>query len=168
MRQFISLATVALLLGIFLPEGHAIAQSAPDTFRGSTWRLVSGTVDRGGKKVHLTAPRLQGFLMFDSNDHFLIVITRSDRPKFASNSGQAGTRGGNISTLQSSIASFGTYSINDPDHTINVHIEGSTFPKWIGTEQKRWFAVDGDQLKLANSSPSGGRGTTELVWKRVK
>jgi hypothetical protein len=168
MRQFISLATVALLLGIFLPEGHAIAQSAPDTFRGSTWRLVSGTVDRGGKKVHLTAPRLQGFLMFDSNDHFLIVITRSDRPKFASNSGQAGTHGGNISTLQSSIASFGTYSINDPDHTINVHIEGSTFPKWIGTEQKRWFAVDGDQLKLANSSPSGGRGTAELVWKRVK
>jgi hypothetical protein len=151
-----------------LPDGHAIAQSAPDTFRGSTWRLVSGTVDRGGKKVHLTAPRLQGFLMFDSNDHFLIVITRSDRPKFASNSGQAGTHGGNISTLQSSIASFGTYSINDPDHTINVHIEGSTFPKWIGTEQKRWFAVDGDQLKLANSSPSGGRGTAELVWKRVK
>lgn len=168
MRQFISLATVALLLGIFLPDGHAIAQSAPDTFRGSTWRLVSGTVDRGGKKVHLTAPRLQGFLMFDSNDHFLIVITRSDRPKFASNSGQAGTRGGNISTLQSSIASFGTYSINDPDHTINVHIEGSTFPKWVGTDQKRWFAVDGDQLKLVNSSPSGGRGTAELVWQRVR
>ena len=167
MRQFISLATVALLLGIFLPDGHAIAQSAPDTFRGSTWRLVSGTVDRGGKKVHLTAPRLQGFLMFDSNDHFLIVITRSDRPKFASNSGQAGTRK-NLSTLQLSIASFGTYSINDPDHTIKVHIEGSTFPKWIGTDQKRWLAVDGDNLKLANSSPSGGRGTSELVWKRVK
>ena len=167
MRQFISLATAALLLGISLPDGHAVAQSAPDTFRGSTWRLVSGRVERGGKKVHLTAPRLQGFLMFDSNDHFLIVITRSDRPKFASNSGQAGTRK-NLSTLQLSIASFGTYSINGPDHSINVHIEGSTFPKWIGTDQKRWFAVDGDNLKLANSSPSGGRGTAELVWKRVK
>jgi hypothetical protein len=168
MRQFISLATAALLVGVFLPDGHAVAQSAPDTFRGSTWRLVSGRVERGGKKVHLTAPRLQGFLMFDSNDHFLIVITRSDLPKFASNSGQAATRGGNISNLQLSISSFGTYSINDPDHTINVHIEGSTFPKWVGTDQKRWFAVDGDQLRLVNSSPSGGRGTAELVWKRVK
>jgi hypothetical protein len=168
MRQFISLATAALLLGIFLPEGHAVAQSAPDTFRGSTWRLVSGRVEHAGKKVHLAAPRLQGFLMFDSNDHFLVVITRSDRPKFASNSGQAGTRGGNLPTLQSSIASFGTYSINDLDHTINVHIEGSTFPKWIGTDQKRWFTLDGDNLKLANSSPSGGKGTAELVWKRVK
>jgi hypothetical protein len=168
MRQFISLASAALLLGILLPDGHAAVQSAPDTFRGSTWRLVSGRVERGGKKVHLAAPRLQGFLMFDSNDHFLIVITRSDLPKLASNSGQTGARGGNISTLQSSIASFGTYSVNDPDHTINVHIEGSTFPKWIGTEQKRWFALDGDNLKLTNSSPSGGRGTAELVWKRVK
>ena len=167
MRQFISLATAALLLVIFLPKDQAVAQSAPDTFRGSTWRLVSGRVERGGKEIHLTAPRVQGFLMFDSNDHFLIVITRSDRPKFTSNSGQAGTRK-NLSTLQLSIASFGTYSINGPDHSINVHIEGSTFPKWIGTDQKRWFAVDGDNLKLANSSPSGGRGTSELVWKRVK
>jgi hypothetical protein len=167
MMQFISLATAALLLGIFLPKDPAVAQSAPDTFRGSTWRLVSGRVERGGKELHLTAPRVQGFLMFDSNDHFLIVITRSDLSKFASNSGQAGTRK-NLSTLQLSIASFGTYSINDPDHSINVHIEGSTFPKWIGTDQKRWFAVDGDNLKLANSSPSGGRGTSELVWKRVK
>jgi Lipocalin-like domain len=167
MRQFISLATAALLLGIFLPDGHAVAQSAPDTFRGSTWRLVSGRVERGGKKLHLTAPRLQGFLMFDSNDHFLIVIMRSDLPKIASNSGQAGIRG-NLSTLQSSIASFGTYSINDPDHTINAHIEGSTFPKWIGTDQKRWFVVNGDNLKLANSPPLGGRGTAESVWKRVK
>ena len=167
MRQFISLATAALLLVIFLPKDQAVAQSAPDTFRGSTWRLVSGRVERGGKEIHLTAPRVQGFLMFDSNDHLLIVITRSDRPKFTSNSGQAGTRK-NLSTLQLSIASFGTYSINGPDHSINVHIEGSTFPKWIGTDQKRWFAVDGDNLKLANSSPSGGRGTSELVWKRVK
>jgi hypothetical protein len=167
MRQFISLTTAALLLVIFLPKDQAVAQSAPDTFRGSTWRLVSGRVERGGKEIHLTAPRVQGFLVFDSNDHFLIVITRSDRPKFASNSGQAGTRK-NLSTLQLSIASFGTYSINGPDHSINVHIEGSTFPKWIGTDQKRWFAVDGDNLKLANSSPSGGRGTSELVWKRVK
>jgi Lipocalin-like domain len=167
MRQFISLATAALLLVIFLPKDQAVAQSAPDTFRGSTWRLVSGRVERGGKEIHLTAPRVQGFLMFDSNDHFLIVITRSGRPKFTSNSGQAGTRK-NLSTLQLSIASFGTYSINGPDHSINVHIEGSTFPKWIGTDQKRWFAVDGDNLKLANSSPSGGRGTSELVWKRVK
>ncbi len=84
MKHLIPLTAVALLLGILLPEGHATAQDANDQFRGSSWRLVSGGFERGGKKVHLTPPRLQGFLMFDSSDHFLIVITRAP---------QAGTRG---------------------------------------------------------------------------
>jgi hypothetical protein len=168
MKQLISLTTAALLLGVVLPEGNAVAQTVNDHLRGSSWTLISGTVERGGKKVHLTAPRLQGFLMFDGNDHFLIVVMRSSLPKFASYSGQAGTLGENKATLQRSIACFGTYSIKDADHTISVHIAGSTFPKWIGTDQKRLFTVDSDKLKWTNSSQPGGAGTAELVWKRVK
>lgn len=170
MKQLISFATTLLLLGALLPEGKAVAHtaSASDQFRGSSWTLISGRVDHGGRKVLLIAPRLQGFLMFDANDHFLIVITRSRPPKFASNPGQARTLGVNKAMLQRSIACFGTYSINDAEHTINVHIEDSTFTKWTGTDQKRLFTVVGDKLKLTNSSSSGGAGTAESVWKRVK
>ena len=124
--------------------------------------------ERGGRKVRLTAPRLQGFLVFDGNDHFLIVIARSGPCRFAFTSGQARTPGENQATLQRSIACFGTYSINDADHTISAHIEGSSFPKWIGTAQTRQFTVTGEKLKWTNSSPSGGAGTADLVWKRVK
>ena len=154
------------MLGLLLPESNAVAQAANDQFRGTSWRLVSGQVQRGGKNVRLTAPAVQGFLIFDSNDHFLIVITRSNVPRIAS--GQAGTLGQNKATLQRSVACFGTYSINNADHTINVHIEGSTFPKWTGTDQKRQFAVVDDKLTLTNSSASGGVGTAQLVWERVK
>jgi len=80
MKQLISLTAAALLLGVLLPEGYAVAQTANDQFRGSSWTLISGRVERGGREVRLIAPRLQGFLMFDSNDHFLIVITRSGLP----------------------------------------------------------------------------------------
>jgi hypothetical protein len=159
MKQLIPLTAAVLLLGILLPEGHAVAQDANDQFRGSSWRLVSGGFERGGREVHLTPPRLQGFLMFDSSDHFLIVITRSR---------QAGTQGESTATLQRNVACFGTYSIDSADHTINVHIEGSTFPKWTGTDQKRRFTVAGDHLKWTNSSPAGGPETAELAWKRVK
>jgi len=155
MKQLIPL-TAALLLAILLPEGYAVAQDANELFRGSSWRLVSGGFERAGRKVHLTPPRLQGFLMFDSSDHFLIAIMRSR---------QAATEGANTATLQRNVACFGTYSINSADHTINVHIEGSTFPKWTGTDQKRRFTVTGDDLKW-NNSPSAG--TAELAWKRVK
>ena len=168
MKQLISLTTAALLLGILLPEASAVAQTANHHFRGTSWTLISGRIERGGREVRLTAPRLQGFLVFDGNDHFLIALMRSGVPKPASNSRKARTVGQNKASLQRSIACFGTYSINDADHTISAHIEGSSFPKWIGTDQKRFFMVAGDKLKWTNSPPSGGAGTAELVWKRVK
>ena len=168
MKQLISLITAALLLSVVWPETNALAQTANDRFRGSSWRLISGRFERHGRPVVLIPPRLQGFLMFDRNNHFLIVITRSGFAKLASNSGQTGKPGGNRAALPTSIASFGTYSANEADHTINVHIESSTFPKWIGTDQKRLFVASADKLKLTGSSLSGGAGTVESVWKRVE
>ena len=168
MKQLISLTAAALLLGILLPEASAVAQTANDRFRGTSWTLISGRIQRGSREVRLTAPRLQGFLMFDSNNHFLIAIMRSGASKPSSSSNNASTVGQNKASLQRSIACFGTYSINDADHTISAHIEGSSFPKWIGTDQKFFFIVTADKLKWTNSAPSGGTGTTELVWKRVR
>ena len=159
MKQLISSTTAVLLLGVSLFGSNAVAQTANDHFRGSSWRLVSGSFERGGRKVHLIPPRLQGFLMFDSGGHFLIAITRS---------GQAGSHRENTATLQRNIACFGSYSIDSVDHTINVHIESSTFPKWSGTDQKRRFTVVGDELRWTNSPAAGSPGTAELAWKRVE
>jgi Lipocalin-like domain len=159
MKQLISLTTAALLASLLLPQGNAAAQTAHDQFRGSSWRLISARFERGGRKVRLIAPGLQGFLMFDSNDHFLVAITRSGLSKSAPNPGQV---------LQRSISCFGTYSINDGDHTIKVHIEGSTFPKWTGTDQQRLFTLTGDKLKWTNSTSVDAAGTAELVWQRVR
>jgi hypothetical protein len=168
MKQLISLTAAALLLGLLLPENRAFAQIANDQLEGSSWRLISGRIEREGKKVHLTAPPLQGFLVFDSRNHFLIMITRSGPAKSSSNAGQAGNPGGNKAALQRSVACFGTYSINDADHTINVHIEGSTFPKWIGSDQKREFTLTGDKLTLTSSTLSGGTGIAQIVLGRVR
>lgn len=47
--------------------------------------------------------------------------------------------------------------------------EGSTFPNWNGTDQKRLFTLSGDQLTLTNPTPSvAGAGTFRVVWKRTK
>jgi hypothetical protein len=166
MKQLISLISAVLLLSGLLSERIVAAPAANAQFRGSSWRIVSGSVERGGKKIHLAAPRLQGFLVFDASDHFLIVIMRSGPRK--SDTAQAGAAGASTPILQRSIACFGTYSFNDAEHTVNVHIEGSTFPKWIGTDQKRQFTLAGDELKWTNASATGGAATAELAWKRVK
>jgi hypothetical protein len=170
MKKLLSLSAAAFVafLGGFISLRSAAAQTADEPFTGSSWRLVSGTVDRAGKKIRLSLPRLQGFLMFDGNNHFLIVITHFGRSRPPSNSTAAPTPRGSQATWQRSVASFGSYSINESDHTISAHIDSSTFPKWVGTDQKRQFTLVGDTLRLTNSSASGPGTTADLVWKRVK
>ena len=110
---------------------------------------------------------LQGFLMFDANNHFLMVITHFGHSKFGSKNGWEQTPGGGHSNWQRSVACFGRYSINESDHTISAHIDASTFPKWVGTEQKRQYTAGGDKLKWTNAALSGAARTADLVWKRV-
>ena len=47
-----------------------------------------------------------------------------------------------------------------------IKVENSTFPNWIGADQKRTIAITGDQLKWTNAAGAGG-GVVELVLKRA-
>jgi Lipocalin-like domain len=155
-------------LSIGLLASDAIGQMAKEQLVGS-WTLVSTiNTDKSGKKVELFGPNPKGALMFDSTGHFSILITRPDLPKFASRNRMAGTPKENKAVVAGSIAYFGTYSVSDADRTINIHVEGSTFPNWTGTDQKRPFTLTGDELRYMNPTPSVGYGTTEVVWRRAK
>jgi hypothetical protein len=94
------------------------------------------------------------------------VNTRPDLPKFASNNRMQGTAEENKAIVQGSIAYFGTYSV--VDKVIIEKVEGSTWPSWIGTDQKRTItSLTGDDMTLANAANSVG-GTGETTYKRVK
>ena len=45
---------------------------------------------------------------------------------------------------------------SDKEQTVNLHIEGSTFPNWDGQDQKRVWTVKGDELKVTNPTASVG------------
>jgi len=157
-----SLAT--LCLGVALPTNFAIAQQK-DQLTGS-WSLVSATIEQGGKKSDFYGPKPLGLMTFDETGHFSVIITRSDVAKFSSNNREGGTPEENKAATQGSIAYFGSYTLNAG--TANLHIEGSTFPNWKGTDQKRIFSTSGDELNWANPTASTGTGTAQLVWKRAK
>ncbi len=57
---------------------------------------------------------------------------------------------------------------SDKEQTVNLHIEGSTFPNWDGQDQKRVMSVEGDELRLTNPTPSIGGGVNHIIWKRAK
>ena len=60
------------------------------------------------------------------------------------------------------------YVLGETDDTCAIHIESSTFPNWIGTNQKRSFIISGDELKWTTPTVSLGSGTALDVWKRAE
>ena len=164
--------TVSLLiLGVALPAGDAVAQqkSLKEQLVG-TWKLVSAhNVRNDGSKVDVSGPNPKGVVIYTSNGHFAFVNTRSDLPKFASNSRDRGTAEENKAVVQGSIAYFGTYSVNEADKVITLQIEGSTFANLIGrADQKRIItSLTADELTFTNPATPGG-DTRQLVWKRAK
>jgi len=133
-----------------------------------TWTLVSAVLDQEGKKSEPFGPGPKGSVILTNNGRFALIITRTDVPKFASNVRTTGTAEENKAAVQGSIGYFGTYTANDADKALILHAEGSTFPNWAGTDQKRTIELSGDELKFVNPNPSMGPGTVTVTWKRVK
>ena len=160
-----------LIVGVSLPASDAAGQqkSLKQQLVG-TWKLVSShNVRSDGSKIDVYGPNANGILIYTSDGHFALVNTRSDLPKFASNSRDRGTPEEYKAVVQGSIAYFGTYTVNEADKVITAQIEGSTFANMIGgPDQKRIItSLTADELKFTNPA-STSVATLELVWKRAK
>jgi hypothetical protein len=161
-NRIITLTTIALSLGVALP-GAAIAQTAQDLV--GAWTSVSNiNIRQDGSKVPVFGPNGKGMAIFESNGRFTIVNMNPDVPKFASNNRAQGTAAENKAAVEGGIALFGTYSV--ADKILTLKIEGSTYPNWTGTEQKRNLVLSGDELKYSLAASVGG--TAEVTYKRVK
>src|SRR5262249_6933426 len=113
------------------------------------------------------SPTPKGFLIFDTNGPYSLMLMRPELPKYASNNRTQGTSEEYKAISAGSISYFGTYSVSGSD--LILRVEHSYFPNWNGTEHKRTnFTVTGDELKYTNTAPSVGGPPAALVWKRVK
>lgn len=144
----------------------ASAESSKDIL--GAWTLHSLVVDHGGVKTEPYGANPRGVITFGPDSRFSLIISRSDLPPLASNNRLLGTVEEYRAIVQGSIAYFGTYTIDESARTFTVHVEGGTFPNWVGTDQKRIFSVSGDELKYTNTNRSAGAGTALVVWRRVK
>ena len=167
----LTLTAIALLcLGVALPPGEAVGQQAERTLKDQlvgTWVLVSIYNERqDGSRFEPFGANPTGILMFDANGRISLQILGSGLPKFAANNRREGTPEENKAIVQGTLCFFGTYSVIEAERTLNLHIESSSFPNWNGTDQKRFQALTGDELKWTNPTPASG-GTAYVVWKRA-
>src|SRR5450631_1263199 len=106
--------------------GTTTAQSLKDQIVG-TWAAVSQYVDQDGKKLEPFGADPKGLVVYDSAGHFVLVLQRATLPKFTTNNRLTGTPDENKAIVQGSIAYFGTYSVDESGHKIQIHYDGSTF-----------------------------------------
>ena len=141
----------------------AAAQTAKDLV--GTWSLQSDdTVTPDGRRVQPFGPNPKGIAIFDSTGHFAIVVSRPDLPKFVSGNRMKGTVEENEAIVRGSIAFFGSYLVKDG--VIVQHIEGGTWPGWMGTDQKRTITSFAKDRQTWTTVPSFG-GKSELHWSRA-
>ncbi len=144
--------------------------SAKDKF-GGTWKLVSAEFRRpDGDIIYSYGKHPVGVFMYDANGTMSVQIMRSDRPAFASGDLWISSREELKAALEGYVAYFGTYEVDEEEAVVTHRIEGSWFPNWVGTEQKRFFEFSGDRLILRTPEARTGTATVtgELVWQRAE
>ncbi len=130
--------SVITSLGFALPLGNAIAQqrSLKEQLAG-TWTMVLCEAvqddDTKGPLVIGSDPADQ--YIFTENGYFSFQAV-ADLPKFASNSRMKTTTEENKAVVEGLIAYYGTYTVNDADKTIALHVERSSFPNLNGGIRK--------------------------------
>jgi len=164
MKRLVTTATLIALAWADAAIPSAVAQTASDLI--GTWTLesdISTTTD--GRKLLPFGPHPNGIAIFDSGGRFAIVIARPDLPKFASDNRMQGTTAENEAIVRGSFAFFGTYAVTGD--AIIQHVEGGTWPGWVGTDQKRTITAFAKDQQTWTTVPSFG-GMSELRWRRVK
>jgi len=165
------LVVVALLVvGLWAGASDVYAQEQGASLAQGSWTLVSLHKEAYGRKTEPFGPNPRGSMILTPEGRFSMVLLRESLPKFASDIRTKGTVEENQAVVQGSFAAIGTYTVEgDKEQTLNLHIEGCTFPNWDGKDQKRPMTVTGDKMKIVSTTPSlGGGGMNYQIWKRVK
>src|SRR4051812_32822697 len=134
-----------------------------------TWTLVAvDNVKPDGSRVQPYGPHPDGLLVLDAGGRYAVQIFRPGRPRFAANDKSQGAPEENRAAVQGTNTHFGRYAVDAAAGGITLHIEHALFPNWEGTEQRRSFRLEGDQLRYTVRTPTtGGAETAEVTWRRA-
>ena len=164
-------AVVLLCMTVVLPSGSAIGQSqmvplpsgraighsqvSKDRLVG-TWTYESVVVERtDGTRVAPFGPDPKGFITLSADGRYSLQLIRPDIPKIASKDRLSATAEENRAVVQGVVSQFGTYSVNEAEGTLTLHVETSSFPNENGTDHERIItSISADILQWTNPTPT--------------
>src|SRR5215831_3649404 len=168
-RHLFSISAVAAL-GFALLPNSAVAQqkSLKDQLVG-TWTQVSWEqTNPDGSKLQRFGTNPKGVNIFDASGRVFVMYARPDLPKIASGNPSTPTPEEAKAIVGGAIGYFGTYTVNEADKSLALHLEGSSFPNLLLADQKRTVvSLTADELKYGNPVPISG-GQINYVFRRAK
>ena len=123
-----------------------------------TWRLVSFVGHAAdGREKNTYGSKPLGFVMYDKGGRMSVQIAPTDRK--AAQSGAA---------FEGYFGYFGTYTVDEKAGAVTHHVEGSSAPALIGTDQRRFFSLEKDRLVLtAPREQMDGEFTYVATWEKA-
>ena len=165
------MTTTALLcsaVGLSASDSLAQKQSLKEQLVG-TWTLVSSDQMRAdGSELKQFGGNPKGINVFDANGRFFVMVAGADNSRIAVRDPNETYQEEVGSLITESIAYYGTYTVNQELGVISLHLDASTFPNQIGSDQKRTItSLTTDKLKY--SSPAATSGViVHQVWTRAQ
>ena len=110
-----------------------------------SWKLRLAQVEMAetGQRSDLYGPKPIGRAILADNGYVMFIITAGGRPVPTTESDSAGL-------FKSMMAYTGRYRIEDGDKLITT-VDVSWHPGWIGSEQVRFFKLDGDVRSIRSA-----------------
>ena len=139
-----------------------------------TWRLASVEARRPNGEIAPMPARYGtnpvGYIMYDNTGHVAVQRMRPDRPKFAINDMDKGTPEELKAAWEGYSAYLGTYEINEAEGFVVHHVEISSFPNYVGSDEKRFYELSDDTLVLKPPQRQVGNEqlNMRITWQRVR
>jgi Lipocalin-like domain len=88
----------------------------------------------------------RGVIVYTAEHYMIAVLMRADRPRFAAGDILGGTESERAAAFATANAFAGRWELVDEE--IVHHLEVTTFPNWVGTQQRRRFDLTDTHLTL--------------------
>lgn len=156
--------TLAMLAGMGARDVPATGQESP--LRGSWVLVAADKILPGGEVARDYGEHPKGRLIVDAAGRYSLQIFKSERLRFGTDSKADGNADEFKSAAMGSSTHYGTVAVDDANGLLVFSIEGSSFPNWEGTVQKRRYELEDGTLTY-KVPPRADGSIPVSVWRKL-
>jgi hypothetical protein len=129
------------------------------------WRLLSlRNVRPDGSVEYPLGPDAIGQIVYTASGRMSAQLMRPGQPRFQAGNAREATDREVVTAFHNFASYYGSFRIDAEAGAVVHEVEGSSFPNMIGTDQVRYYRIEGDRLDLEADSPPG---RAQVAWQKI-